>query len=126
MGKFHDVTGNLVAGKGEVGSVLRRGIKNTSRGRSAALIREQFVGHSHFDVVGFAGKDFQRFVLRLPPEPRHGAIVPAEVGVPRNSQALLEGGVIKSASQFTQPSVHSSSNLPNLGSLAPRAERASC
>jgi hypothetical protein len=35
-------------------------------------------------------------------------------------------GVIKSASQFTQPSVHSSSNLPNLGSLAPRAERASC
>jgi hypothetical protein len=39
---------------------------------------------------------------------------------------LLASGVIKSASQFTQPSVHSSSNLPNLGSLAPRAERASC
>ena len=93
MGKFHDVTGNLVAGQGEVGGVLGRGIKDTSRGRSAPLIWEEFVGHSLFDVVGFAGKNFQRFVLRLPPEPRHGAIVPAEVGVPRNSQALLEGGI---------------------------------
>ena len=46
---------------------------------------------------------------------------------PRDFQNLLANqGVIKSASQFTQPSVHSSSNLPNLGSLAPRAERASC
>ena len=43
--------------------------------------REGFVGDSHLDVVGFAGKDRDGFVLRLPSKTGDGAVVAAAVGM---------------------------------------------
>ncbi len=49
-------------------------IKDATR-HSGALVRENLIGNSLLDVVGFAGKDRQGFILRLPSEALHGAVV---------------------------------------------------
>jgi hypothetical protein len=53
-----------------------------------AFVREQLVGDALLDVVRFAGEDDQRFVLRLPAKPRHGAVVPVAIGGAENSERL--------------------------------------
>ncbi len=61
--------------------------------RIGAFVGEQLVGHADFDVVGLAGENFQRFVLRLPAEARDGAVVAAVVGMAGDAELLLESGI---------------------------------
>ena len=52
-----------------------------------ALGREQLVGDAHLDVVGLAGEQQQRLVLRLPAEPRDRAVVAVVVGLAADGAA---------------------------------------
>src|SRR6266699_1273140 len=49
-----------------------RGIQLATAGGFSPFLREQLVGASLLDVVGFARKDYQRLVLRLPTKTRDG------------------------------------------------------
>ena len=48
------------------------------------------VGDAHFDVVGLAGENLERFVLRLPAEAGDGAVVAAVVGMAGDAEAAFE------------------------------------
>ena len=61
-----------------LGGIFRRSVVHAARdGR--AFVAECFVRYSLLDVVGLAGKDHQRFVLRFPAEPSDRAVVAAGV-----------------------------------------------
>jgi len=54
---------------------------------AVALILEELVGDAHFHVVGFAGEQQQRFVLRLPTEPRDRAVISVVIETSGNASA---------------------------------------
>ena len=56
----------------------------------AAAHGEEVVADAHFDVVGLAGEDGDRRVLRLPAEAADGAVVRDHVGMALDSQLPLE------------------------------------
>ncbi len=84
---------NLIAGEREVGFVLGSGIVKAGGGRIVAFVGEVLVGDAHFDVVGLAGENLQRFVLRLPAEAGNGAVVAAVVGMAGDAELAFERGV---------------------------------
>ena len=51
---------------------------------------EQFVANAHLHVVGFTGKDVQRFILRLPAETADGAIVAVVVESAGNAKTVVD------------------------------------
>ena len=57
--------------------------------------RKQLVGDPHFDVVGLGRKHRERLVLRLPAEPRDGAVIAAAVRMAGDTErcALARGGI---------------------------------
>ena len=55
-----------------------------------AILCEQQVGDTHLHVVGFAGKDVQRFVLRLPAETADGAIVAIAIESAGDAEIVVE------------------------------------
>src|SRR5271170_7177407 len=93
VGKLDGVAGNLIAGESEIGFVLGSGIVEAGGRGIGAFVGEQLVGHAHFDVVGFAGEYFERFVLSLPAETSDRAVVAAVVGMAGNAELLFETGV---------------------------------
>ena len=58
-----------------------------------ALVLEEIVGDAHFDVVGFAGEQQQRLVLRLPAESRDRGVVSIDIEVSGNTQRSLLLGI---------------------------------
>ena len=64
----------------DVGDVVGHGGELAAR-RLVALGLKQLVGDPHLDVVGLAGEQQQRFVLRLPAEARDRAVVAVVVGL---------------------------------------------
>src|SRR5271170_3231852 len=93
VGKLDGVAGNLIAGESEIGFVLGSGIVEAGGRGIGAFVGEQLVGHAHFDVVGFAGEYFERFVLSLPAETSDRAVVAAVVGMAGYAELLFEIGV---------------------------------
>src|ERR1043166_2784592 len=89
----------------EIGVVVGRGDRladfRVRYAGLASLIREQLVRDTLLHVIGFAGKDHQGLVLRLPAEARHCAVVTVPVlmaGDPewlRDAYIREDGGVIK-------------------------------
>ena len=55
--------------------------------------REHVVGDAHLDVVGLAGEDGQRFVLRLPAEAGDGAVIAAPVRHPADPERARSDAV---------------------------------
>src|SRR5215472_5764988 len=49
-------------------------------------LRKHVVCHAHLDVVGFAGENRDRLVLRLPAESRDRAVIPAAIGNARDAE----------------------------------------
>src|SRR5439155_21762713 len=66
--------GERAAVRAQVGGVFRRRVE-VAAGRDGALAREQLAGDALLDVVGLAGKDEERLVLRLPAEAGDGPVV---------------------------------------------------
>ena len=65
--------------------VLGRRIENASR-RGISLVGHHIVGDSHFDVVGFSGKQVQRLVLRFPAELADSSVIRTLVEVSADAQ----------------------------------------
>ena len=95
---MHDVAGNAGVLRGvHVGRVLRRRIDSAICGKAACqsfvgagtLILEEFVGYSHFNVVGFAGEYFEGFVLRFPTEARDHSVISIAVDLAGNAERLF-------------------------------------
>src|SRR5580698_5768948 len=91
--KGYDVAQDGRTRCGKVGRILWRRVDETGGGRQRTFFREKLVGYSHLDVVGFAGKHLDRFVLRFPAEPGNGSIVPADIGMACNPETLFESSV---------------------------------
>ena len=62
-------------------------VANWHSGVCVALGLEQLVGDAHLDVVGLAGEQQQRLVLRLPAEARDGAVIAVAVRLTRDGAA---------------------------------------
>jgi hypothetical protein len=56
--------------------------------RVFAFVGEQQVRHAHLDVVGFAHKDRDRLVLRLPAEAADRSVIAGVIEVARDVQAV--------------------------------------
>src|SRR5207253_4422355 len=92
------VAGHLGRGPGEraavraqVGGVFRRRVE-VAAGRDGALAREQLAGDALLDVVGLAGKDEERLVLRLPAEAGDGPVVAVMVEPAADAERPPRGG----------------------------------
>ena len=68
---------------------FRSGIEQAA-GRFVALLLEHFVRDALFDVVGFAGKNSERLVLRLPAQAADGSCVAFPVRMAGDAQRPLE------------------------------------
>src|SRR5262249_52519205 len=57
--------------------------------------RERLIGYSHLNVICLSSEDRYRFVLALPPESSDGAVIPASIWVPFDSnESALRGSSI--------------------------------
>src|ERR1700722_19716458 len=92
-GEGHDVAGYGSAGAVEIGLILGRGVVETGGRGIGAFGLKEFVGDAHFDVVGFAGENLERFILSFPAETSDGAVVAAVVGMTGNSEGAFGLGV---------------------------------
>ena len=90
MRELHGIVHDLVTRLIEVGGILWSWIDQTGSRSIPAFIGKEFVCDAHFHVVGFAGKHFERFILRLPTKTRDGSVVAAGIRVAGNSQMLFE------------------------------------
>lgn len=70
--------GDRSEGPADGGGVFRRRIEDASRD-SGSLVWKQIVRDADLDVVGFAGKDEERFVLSLPVKARDRTIAAGRV-----------------------------------------------
>src|SRR6516164_9673196 len=61
-------------------SVLGRGVEQTS-GSLVALLREDLVGHAHFDVISLRREQEEGLVLRLPSEAGDRPVVRAAIDI---------------------------------------------
>ena len=52
-------------------------------------MRENFIGDTHLHVVGLAGKQFQRLVLRLPAEAGDGAIIAVVIESAADAEVIV-------------------------------------
>src|SRR5258708_7528875 len=75
----HDI-GGVRTSHIKAGVAFRRAVGGAIR-IFFALIRKIVIGYAHLHVVRLAREDLERFVLRLPSEPRDGAVVAVRVQV---------------------------------------------
>src|SRR5262249_12857880 len=75
----------------EMGVVFGRRVELAVR-VALTFIGKEFVGHSLLDVVGLAGKDQERFILRLPSEPCDRSIVAVAIETPGHPHRGSRGG----------------------------------
>ena len=59
----------------EVQAVGRKSAPEQILTRQRPVLRKQFVGDAHLNVVGLTGEDHQRLVLRFPTKPANGGVV---------------------------------------------------
>jgi len=74
----------------EVDCVLGRGVEQTT-GSLVALLGEDLVSDTHFDVVSLSREQEKRFVLCLPSEAGDGTVVGAAVGVATQMRVRVSG-----------------------------------
>src|SRR5262249_27382478 len=77
-----------IVGVEDVGVVFRSAIEHAA-GDGIAFVGELLVGHPLLYVIGFADKDEQRLVLRLPAKAGHSAVVATAVQLSTDSQRDL-------------------------------------
>ncbi len=78
-----------VADPSEVQAVGRKPASELVLTRQRAILREQFVGDTHFHVVGLTGEDHQRLVLGLPTKTADGAIVAVVVKRSADAETIV-------------------------------------
>jgi len=88
-GEGHDVAGDGRAGTVEIGLIFRQRIVETRSRRIGAFGLEEFVGDAHFDVVGFASENLERFILGFPAETSDGAVIAAVIGMAGDAERGL-------------------------------------
>ena len=87
----------------DLGAILRQAVE-LAAAVGLALVGEDLVGHALLDVVGLAGEDQQRLVLRLPAEPGDRAVVAAVVEPPGDAELrLLEARLRERSSPARRP-----------------------
>ena len=104
-----------------VGLVFGREVEGAA-GRFISFGGEDLVGDALFDVIGFAGEDGQRFILRFPAEAGDGAVVGIAVFMACDAELGFELRVGGFVSRMVASSMASTRPSPNSGA-GMRSER---